>query len=163
MDYALEELLRQRRALVSLLLRGSPSRAAGEPLTEEAGATPELAAPRNAAGAEWEPVSRRDGLLPPAPGTGEAAGADPERTPQAGTGGVASRRSAGTGGLPFDGRRARRTEALPGPVWPGAIGERGTRGFSVPVPAAAGGTDARAVSRAVQRDARRYDGGFTIY
>ena len=28
---------------------------------------------------------------------------------------------------------------------------------------AAGGTDAQTVSRAIQRDARRYDGGFTIY
>lgn len=35
--------------------------------------------------------------------------------------------------------------------------------FSEAAETGGGGTDAEALSRAVQRDARRYDGGFTIF
>lgn len=121
-----------------------------------AGAGPEAEMTAGAAGegpAGWGPAARAGGALPPGerPGGGEMAGGASGKASAA-----ISRNGAGmapsAGGRPAGtaGPGERLSRALP---W----GE----GWESPALRAEDG--AKALSRAVQRDARRYDGGFTIY
>ena len=81
MDYAQTELLRQRRALLSLLLRGDLPREAGEGPAEAAPEPPETPAPQSAGSAPGRtPEARRAGETPEGPEAG-AVSAGRERVP----------------------------------------------------------------------------------
>ena len=176
MDYAREELLRQRRALAGLLSArsaDSPREETEAPRPLGGGELPPREEPRlrsSAAGAGTQTPWRRSASW----GTGaprEAQAADgmaaetaklrpagkeaPEtrrrRESEIKRRQSAGRRAFGAGtGVPSE-RFYAAGPAAASAVSPdrGAAGERGA--------------EIQAVSRAIQRDARRYDGGFTIY
>ena len=141
MNYIREELLRQQRALAALMSGEEPD------LAEERG--------EGLADLAWE---EREGLR----GHGDTAG---------------------SGGRPLSRSVSRAAEGVPffepaavengEPAIPWAVAgtgaEPGTTGVTVgqwPVsgaPAAGTAMDLRSVSRGIQRDARRYDGGFSMY
>ena len=160
MDYAREELLRQGRILTALLLRERPAR------QEEAASSSERgeAAPGEFS-RQASPAVDPLGTIPAngVPPVGQTTAATIDGEAGAGTGGrTVSRTAAGDPVLSVS-RRARRSRPLSGRRTT-VEGETVTEWlFPGSSAASAGGTDARAVSRAVQRDARRYDGGFTIY
>ena len=133
MDYILEELLRQRRTLAVLLTGGSPPETAEE--TERtAGAG--NGAEGTAVFQERSALLRRETLRYPT----EAE----EEVP------AALRPTSGSGAAREDW------------TW-SALGESGPSRFASVLAERSGGTaqaDAKAISRAIQRDARRYDGGF---
>lgn len=183
MDYIREELLRQRRVLAALLTGRETPEEAEDVQTAAFGverAEPE-ADPGGATGRERgdspAAVGRAANALGEAPGSVRAAEADGERS--GGTGGPETAEAAG----PPEGRpagtaatRAGRRGRAGGPgvtLWSaagdgGAVGDGG-----VPISRGAGpwtadvsergAADARALSLVFQRDARRYDGGFSLY
>ena len=182
MDYIQEELRRQRAALAGLLLGGTPRRSEGDhgdgggapPPPRSSGGQPE-AVPAGAAA-----LSKGRRALFPAEGGGES--------PRSQAGGLTAPEaealwrsaSAGEGFSVKPGRRGSvrleeaalsalaggGTEApgLPGPQGSagGAVPERTAAEF-LPVESGGGSVGAEALSRAFQRDARRYDGGFSLY
>lgn len=149
MNYIQEELLRQRRALAALM-------SGQEPETEERSASemPEQAAEQSGRLARrGEHGTVRDGGTEPGAGTPEGRSTDTLRE-------LAGDALPGGGG-PRETETARTaperwtetgTERLAGPwaaVGASSAGERAV--------------DLRTVSRGFQRDARRYDGGFSMY
>lgn len=178
MDYIREELLRQQRALAALM-------AGGETLETEAalGAASDVNSVETGTGAAAAWSGRGRGASPAAPEytangpggeTGRAPVADtaaeetagPERSEEAG---VSGRRRAGSGGLWAGGGQ---TGLPPQDAWgggtagaPGAFtAEAAALWEAAGVPAGGGAaSSARELSLAVQRDARRYDGGFSLY
>lgn len=179
MDYAQEELLRQRRVLAALLFIGRERMPRGEtavpaPLQGESARSmvPPAARQTNLEGA---------GSLS---GLGAADAAEEERLTarpesgaaeaQAGNGARPEAASAGAAVRSADGgrtesRRGKREAPAGGDSAPQSGSYRWTEAASVgsfPVAragtAAAGRMEARALSRAIQRDARRYDGSFTL-
>lgn len=143
MDYIQDMLLRQRQALAVLLLGGETADG------QEPGAQP----PQETAAAERERTARGLDMHrgQDAAETGAASGRQAE---PAGTGAVRRGRgeTAAQGRVQF-GLRKDGQEAGPVHVWTGPAGAENAETAA----------EARAVSRAVQRDARRYDGGFSIY
>lgn len=138
MNYIQEELLRQRQALAALMSGKQP-----EPEAEQA--APEAAA-QEQPDAWWEQAAETAG-----PSRRSAAGAAAEQI------------------LPAD-RRWPVFSGVGGAVRAAAEQGDGTVRRNVPVWLTAdaprretGGVELRAVSRGFQRDARRYDGGFSMY
>lgn len=165
MDYIREELLRQQRALAALM-------AGGETLETESaqGAPSDVNSAENGADAAavWSGRGKRASPAPlgsAADGLGRAAGRDPAAD-------AAAEETAGSEGPEKAGASGRR-RAGSGGLWTGG-GTAGAPGaFDVAaaalweaagVPADGGAaSSARELSLAVQRDARRYDGGFSLY
>jgi hypothetical protein len=183
LDYIQEELARQRRALAALMSGGSEETretsnhasaseraGAGETLAAilaaavtgnltdgtallDGGALAELAAQRvREKLAESAEPSGTASLQPLAETRESGAAASVQDTAaerrETVRAGAVSRRQTGTAELRTNVQTAGDDVAA---VWVAAGGGTGN------------GTDVRAVSRAVQRDARRYDGGFSIY
>lgn len=189
MDYVRQELLRQGAVLAALLGGGeeirqeSPEQRAGE--QAEAGGGLEL---RRTA-AETFPAGRAVGWNTAALAAGGAAGqaGAGERRPSPAsaeeaeeTGGAGRRRRAPAGeDRTGDGGRLAAPAAVKGRLGgPAGVSETEFPEFAGTDGAVFGGVrwwmgtgggrsaaaaEARAVSRAVERDARRYDGGFSIY
>lgn len=178
MDYIQEELLRQQRALAALMTgRDRP-----EPEWPESAIAPPPAAEdeREAPAGRPDPAGAGTVLRGPGKETpawavraasvlGEGSGVGPE----AGTAAAEMRRMAAARGLrrrngglleKKDGGREIRAAESGGAAghadgWP----SRGNLPWETAAPAGEGTADARALSRAIQRDARRYDGGFSLY
>lgn len=186
MDYVQEELLRQR-AVLAALLGGGPERDQREqeertlpeqepgPETVRAGGNPWEAIPVERAGRrDSAPKGRGPGTAEPAAGERRRAAGLAEETAE--PAGAARRAWAETarGGdreAPAAGETQRRGSgetadwdpleaagaedlAAAGAVWRRDVRSGGGGGVLA---------EARALSRAVERDARRYDGGFFIY
>ena len=138
MEYIREMLLRQRTALGRLMLGGGsaeePETAAASPATE----TLRLVLARKRA--EWQYTA----AFGPA-GTGETADSAGRRNPMTEDGGLSD---GGGATMPGGGEAEETFYFLPGRRDSGAAGMM---------------ESARALSRTVQRDARRYDGGFPLY
>lgn len=159
MDYVQEELLRQERILATLLYGGQVPKAipadqvSAPPPTEADRASPAERLGTQGASGGWS------GTAPP---TDRAAGAEEGETlPAAGqttTGPAAVHRQSSA-------RRGQRGRAaLPQGGAVQAVSPRPDRElFRASDQTGRAVADVRAVSRAIQRDARRYDGGFTIY
>ncbi|MDO4314837.1 MAG: hypothetical protein Q4C45_03605 [Oscillospiraceae bacterium] len=181
MDYIREELLRQQRALAALMTGGEDAETAEDGWPAASDAESAGAKTDTGAAAAWS--GRGKGTSPAAP---EYAGAEPggeagrvpaedaaaeetDGTEGPGEPGVFGRRSGENSGLLAGG--AGRAGTPWGAAGGKAAGDAGlllsetaapweTAGF----PADAGGAaGARALSLAFQRDARRYDGGFSLY
>ena len=160
MNYVQEELLRQERVL-TVLLSGQRTARREEAPPERAEADPgstairEPDAPtRAAARAGTQQAGVRVGASRAAPaeldGTpeGSVAGVPPGRE-------TVTRRTGGRAG-----RGAPAAAWSSGIPQPGVPGWRGTASGGLP---GAGGVSVEALSRAIHRDARRSDGGFTLY
>lgn len=147
MDYMGELLRRQRDALTALLLGGETA----EKQTADVGTVAEaerLAAAR-AVETQQDPVRSAEAEE-------TAPAAEKYQTQERQTGTVApetTRREL----LEQDAAGER------GTVWPPDSGFTGWGGTWLSGGSAVGETGVREVSRAIQRDARRYDGGFSIY
>ena len=144
MDYIREELLRQQAALTALLLGKAAEEETVRDEETAGGEWPAGAAAQKrlaAAGAELEPERpRKTGF--------REAGAEEAVLPTGGPGRGGDVPAWGAGGLD--------TEVLAGPG--------GERMVTEVLWADTGGmSDAKALSRTFQRDARRYDGGFCLY
>ena len=183
MEYIREMLLRQRTALARLMLgAGGRDTAEASSAPAHAGETdlPESGAGRRTAASGGRENARRAGgqqavTAAAAMGGPPSAG---ETLRRALARKSAARRAAapfgltGVGGIVRSGRSRRGTgsDAADRSSGAGAAGPAGeeaesavlTAEFRRPVEAGAG-ESARALSRAVQRDARRYDGGFRLY
>lgn len=149
MNYIQEELLRQRRALAALMSGQEP-----EPEEEPAPEAPERAAEQ-----DWRLVRRegpgtvRDGGTEMGAGTWERRSAD-------------TRRASVQGNLPGGGGpREAETARSVSERWTETGTDRLAGPWAAANAASAGerGVDLRTVSRGFQRDARRYDGGFSMY
>lgn len=142
-----ELLRRQRAALTALLLGGETA----EKRTADDGTTaePERLAAARAVETQQDPA-RSAGVEETAPAAGKYR---------------AQERETGTA----DSGRSRRELVTRdaagewGTVWPPDSGFTGWGGTWLTGGSAVGETGVREVSRAIQRDARRYDGGFSIY
>lgn len=149
MNYIQEELLRQRRALAALM-------SGQEPETEE---KPASEAPERAAEQDRRPARSgehgtvRDGGTEMGDGTRKRRPADARRESVqdllTGGGGL---REAETARSASEHWMETGTERLAGPWAAANAASAGERGV-----------DLRTVSRGFQRDARRYDGGFSMY
>lgn len=149
MNYIQEELLRQRRALAALM-------SGQEPETEETPApeTPERALDQDRRLARrGEPGTARDGGTEMGAGTRERRAADMGRESVQDT-------LPGGGGL-WETETARRVSEHR--IEPGADWLAGPWAAANAASAGERGVDLRTVSRGFQRDARRYDGGFSMY
>lgn len=160
MDYVREELLRQQKLLATLMSGGAKTEENPEGEPEQTPGTEESL---------WEASSGTRAFAEGTGGTGPETAALRVRMSQPGQG---ERDPAADGDASSEREFPRETSA-------GGIGAAEPDRWSgirtgMPDPddwgwtsvvrrSAAGGTDAQAVSRAIQRDARRYDGGFTIY
>lgn len=163
MDYVQEELLRQQ-GLLSALMNGVSGRDREEaPSQAERTAAMEMVLRKASTGTRLLGENGQgDGSETEALRVGVSDGeADPEENRTAGrrtTGTVAGRTASlsrwGTGSGSVD-------WAGSGPA--GGTGTGGSRWVSVSRQTAGKSADPQTVSRAIQRDARRYDGGFTIY
>lgn len=163
MDYVQEELLRQQ-VLLSVLMNGVSGGDREEaPSEAERTAAVETALGKTFVGTElWRESSQGDGPETEALRVRVSDGeTDPVENRTAGrrmTGAAAgrmgslSRRETGSGSARW---------ADSGPA--GGAGTGKNRWVSVSRRSAGESADPQAVSRAIQRDARRYDGGFTIY
>lgn len=163
MNYAQEALLRQQLALEALL-GGSVGRQ--EETAEQRDARREIwtagGAPEEALRSRAEERGERSRAEVPASEQARRGGGAETRAEE---GSAADGRAASSG---WGGRMAVLREPMEETWMPeetalspeGLRRQAGQRGMRS---AAGGETDVRAVSRAVQRDARRYDGGFTIY
>lgn len=166
MNYAQEALLRQQLALAALL-GGSAGRRAetAERKDTRRGETWAAAeAPKEAARSRAEERWERSTAEVPATerawhGDGTKTKAEEETDTAADGRAVPSGWGGRTEGLRGQTEETWMLEgSAPSPDGPWRQeGQQGTRS------AAGGETDVQAVSRAIQRDARRYDGGFTIY
>ena len=165
MNYAQEALLRQQLALAALLGGGAGRRAETAERKDTRRETWAAAeAPKEAARSRAEERWERSAAEIPATGRawrgdGTKTKAEEEtdtaadgRTVPSGWGG----RTAGLRGQTEETWMLEGSAPSPDGPWRQG-GQRGTHS------AAGGETDVQAVSRAIQRDARRYDGGFTIY
>ena len=165
MNYAQEALLRQQLALAALLGGGAGRRAETaerKDTRRETWAAAEAAKETAQSRAEerWErstaevPVTERAWR-----GDGTKTKAEEETDTAADGRAVPSGWGGRTEGLRGQTEETWMLEgSAPSPDGPWRQeGQQGTRS------AAGGETDVQAVSRAIQRDARRYDGGFTIY
>lgn len=141
-DYIREELLRQRQAW-SALLRSGQQTEKEEPPRSAGAAAEEALLPVEAAGS-----GRPDGLVPAV--SAPAAWAEPEsrrkKTPPRRSRGAAEERTS--------------TAADMGTAAPGAGVHPALRALR---PETAGEAGVKELSRIIQRDSRRYDGGFTLY
>lgn len=159
MDYVQEELLRQERILATLLYGGQVPKAipadqvSAPPPTEADRASPAERLGTQGASGGWS------GTAPP---TDRAAGAEEGETLPA-----AGQTTAGPAAVhrQSSARRGQRGRAaLPQGGAVQAVSPRPDRElFRASDQTGRAAADVRAVSRAIQRDARRYDGGFTIY
>lgn len=173
MDYIREELLRQRAALARLLLGGSGMQ---EEQTEEKQDTEDAAWGECAGDAgealfwssrqatEWQ----EEAELPWTVGMAEPEHRDfrwalPEQWTETAVGYRSERAWAEEKILRPDGRTVLRSRRVTGSG--GEVQEEETIPMVVTAPARAGAEAERAkeLSRVFQRDARRYDGGFTLY
>lgn len=165
MNYAQEALFRQQLALAALLGGGAGRRAETAERKDTRRETWAAAeAPKEAARSRAEERWERSAAEIPATerawrGEGAKTKAEEEtdtaadgRAVPLGWGG----RTAGLRGQTEETWMLEGSAPSPDGPWRQG-GQRGTHS------AAGGETDVQAVSRAVQRDARRYDGGFTIY
>lgn len=163
MDYVQEELLRQQ-VLLSALMNGVSGRDREEaPSQAERTAAVETALGKTSAGTGlWGESGQGDRLETEAlrvrmsdeetvPEGNRAAGRRMTET-VAGRTASLSRRGTGSGSVDWAGSGLA-----------GGTGTGGSRWVSVSRQTAGKSADPQAVSRAIQRDARRYDGGFTIY
>ena len=165
MNYAQEALLRQQLALAALLGGGAGRRAETAERKDTRRETWAAAeAPKEAARSRTEERWERSTAEIPATewawhGDGTKAKAEEETDTAADRRAVPSGWGGRTAGLRGQTEETWMLEgSAPSPDGPWRQeGEQGMRS------AAGGETDVQAVSRAVQRDARRYDGGFTIY
>lgn len=165
MNYAQEALLRQQLALAALLGGGAGRRAETAERKDTRRETWAAAeAPKEAARSRAE--ERWELSAAEVPATGRAWRGDGTKTKaEEETDTAADGRTVPSGwGGRTAGLRGQTEEtwmlegSAPSPDGPWRQGgQRGTHS------AAGGETDVQAVSRAIQRDARRYDGGFTIY
>lgn len=163
MDYVQEELLRQQVLLSALMNGVSGKEREDAPLQAERAAAVESALQKISAGTGlWGGSGQGDGPETKALRVRMSDGeTDPEENRTAGrrtTGTVAGR----TGSL----SRRETGSGSVGRVGSGPTGGTGTgrgRWVSVSRQTAGKSADPQTVSRAIQRDARRYDGGFTIY
>ena len=164
MDYVREELLRQQ-ALLSVLMNGVSSERERE---DESSRTER----RTALEQSLRKASAGTGLLGES-GRGDGPEtealrvrvSDDEAVPEGNR--AAGRRTTGTAaGRTASLSRRERGSGSAGRAGSGPAGGAGTGGgrwVSVSRQTAGKSADPQAVSRAIQRDARRYDGGFTIY
>ena len=159
MNYVQEELLRQERVL-TVLLSGQRTARREEAPPEQAEADPGSTAARET-DAPLRAAARAGTQRAGDQAASRADPAEADGTPEGGT----------AGGSPGRETLARRTggragRGTPAAAWgsgipqPGVPGRRGTASGGFPE---AGGVSAEALSQAIQRDARRYDGGFTLY
>lgn len=159
MNYVQEELLRQERALTALLSGQRAARQEEAP-PEQAEADPGSTAAREA-DAPLRAAARAGTQRAGDQAASRADPAEADGTPEGGTAG-------GSPGRETAARRSgdRAGRGTPAAAWssgipqPGVPGWRETASSGLP---GAGGVPAEALSRAIQRDARRYDGGFTLY
>lgn len=184
MDYIREELLRQQKLLAALMTGGEAlaenavGKATPAPAMGTGRAETEADKASARSGRRAAPAARRygaDGLDEKAESARAAgAGMDADekgsradgRGEQREPGGIGSRRTE-------RGRRTAGSGGSAGTLWSAAVGSAGGDA-DIPISgaiaqwepagfAAGGAADARALSRAFQRDARRYDGGFSLY
>lgn len=187
MDYIREELLRQQRALAALMTGRETSEA--KHVRAEASGTA-ITGLEAGAGGVIKRSGWGKGASPAAPGYATAdLGREPENTRAAGTDAEKSGETDGTEtaeepeslrgrravAAALQERRSGRTEGYAGMLRNTAGDGRvvGDAGISVSeaavlwgpadLPAGGASADARALSWAFQRDARRYDGGFSLY
>lgn len=179
MDYIREELLRQQRVLAALMT--------GEDRAEKRAPEKEPA-PDRADETAWEETA---GRLGPADGADTAGRLGKETSPawagyaetglgEGAKGGAAEKTAAPERWETVrarerwlgDGGSLKAKSEAAGAAWQAAAGSVGESGDSWPsgggalwaaLPASGGLADARTLSRAFQRDARRYDGGFSLY
>lgn len=188
MEYILEELLRQKRALAALMTGGMPEE---EPERTEdgtrTGGKPQdplyrteiqanMAATKRQNGGQWAGDLFWEETWG---GADTGGGIQPGMTELSfhnetsfRRGGLSTEKEAGSpiGNSPAGERTARETARMNDSEWKAlwemglADGPGAVEGPHIPVAARWGGrmaeTDARTLSRAFQRDARRYDGGF---
>lgn len=163
MDYVQEELLRQQ-VLLSALMNGVSGRDREEaPSQAERTAAVETALGKTSAGTGlWGESGQGDRLETEAL---RVRMSDEETVPEGNR--AAGRRMTGAAAGRMGSLSRRETESGSARwVGSGPAGDAGTgknRWVSVSRRSAGESADPQAVSRAIQRDARRYDGGFTIY
>ena len=143
MDYIREELLRQRRAWSALLRSGQQTEKEEQPAPAGAGA--EQLLPMEAA--ESGRRTAEFALAEPAPTAVPSRGARQKTAPRR------SRVSAADAAVEVTGRGAG-GGAAGVPVYPAMQALR---------PESRGEAGVKELSRIIQRDSRRYDGGFTLY
>lgn len=159
MDYVQEELLRQERILATLLYGGQVPKAIP---ADQVSAPPPTEADRVSPAERLGTQGASGGWSGTAPPTDRAAGAEEGETLPA-----AGQTTAGPAAVhrQSSARRGQRGRAaLPQGGAVQAVSPRPDRElFRASDQTGRAAADVRAVSRAIQRDARRYDGGFTIY
>ena len=159
MNYAREELVRQERILAALLYGGQTWETT---MADQASTSPSAEADRASPAERLGTQGASGGWSGTAPPTDRAVGAEEGETLPA-----AGQTTAGPAAVhrQSSARRGQRGRAaLPQGGAVQAVSPQPDRElFRASDQTGRAAVDVRAVSRAIQRDARRYDGGFTIY